>query len=86
MTRAFRRLVSLGRRAFSRGADHGVWLGCVQYGRRVYVRAEDLVLVLPPCTAKSSALADWIFSHPGAVLATSTRPDLYELGEEGGPS
>ena len=86
MTRAFRRLVSFGRRAFSRGADHGVWLGCVQYGRRVYVRTEDLVLVLPPYTARSSALADWILSHPGAVLATSTCPDLYELGEEGGPS
>jgi hypothetical protein len=57
---------------------YAVRLGRAQYGRRVYARLEDQVLVLAPQrTGKSGLIADRIMDHPGAVLATSTRADLY---------
>ena len=67
-------------RLFSRTTDYAVRLGRAQYGRRAYARMEDQVLVLAPQrTGKSGLLADRILSHPGAVLATSTRPDLFNI-------
>lgn len=57
---------------------YAVRLGRAQYGRRVYGRMEDQVLVLAPQrVGKSALVADRICDHPGAVLATSTRPDLH---------
>jgi hypothetical protein len=79
-------LIGLGRRAISRGAGHGVWLGCVDYGHRFLVFAEDLVIVAPPRTGKSPRLADLIISQPGAGLTASARPDPRDLGEESGAS
>jgi hypothetical protein len=68
------------RRLFARTTDYAVRLGRAQYFRRVYARMEDQVLVLAPQrTGKSGLIADRVLSHPGAVLATSTRPDLYHL-------
>ena len=59
---------------------YSIRLGRAQYCRRVYARMEDQVLILAPQrTGKSGVIADRILSHPGAVLATSTRPDLYKL-------
>jgi hypothetical protein len=46
MTSAIRRLRA--RRALSRAANHGIWLCCLQRGRRLYVFTEDLVVVWPP--------------------------------------
>jgi type IV secretion system protein VirD4 len=68
------------RRVFSRTTDYAVRLGRAQYGRRAYSRMEDQVLILAPQrTGKSGLIADRILSHPGAVLATSTRPDLHQI-------
>jgi type IV secretion system protein VirD4 len=40
---------------------------------------EDQTLVLAaPRTGKSGWLADRIIDHPGAVVTTSTRTDLFE--------
>jgi hypothetical protein len=73
-------------RALSRGAGHGVWLGCVDYGHRFLVYVEDLVIVWPPRTGQSPLLADWVLSPPGVEPTASTRPDPRELGGEGGAS
>ena len=44
-----------------------------------YARLEDQVLIMAaPRTGKSGMVADRILDHPGPVLATSTRADLYE--------
>jgi type IV secretion system protein VirD4 len=69
------------RRAFlSCATAYAIRLGRAQYARRVYARMEDQVLVLAPQrVGKSGLVADRILSHPGPVLATSTRPDLYEI-------
>jgi type IV secretory pathway TraG/TraD family ATPase VirD4 len=60
--------------------DYAVRLGRAWYGKRCFARAEDQTLILaPPRTFKTGHLADRIITHPGAVLATSTRADLHEL-------
>lgn len=71
--------MSLWARLFSPATGYAVRLGRAQYGRRVFARMEDQVLVLaPPRTGKSGLIADRICDHPGGVVATSTRPDLYQ--------
>jgi type IV secretion system protein VirD4 len=58
---------------------YAVRLGRGQWFRRVYGRLEDQVLICAaPRTGKSGMVADRILDHPGPVLATSTRADLYE--------
>ena len=64
----------------ARVTAYAVRLGRAQYGRRCLARMEDQILVLAPQrTGKSGLIADRILSHPGPVLATSTRPDLYKI-------
>jgi type IV secretion system protein VirD4 len=47
-------------------------------GRTIAGSAEDTyLLAAPPRTGKSALLGCWISDAPGAVLATSTRADLY---------
>jgi type IV secretory pathway TraG/TraD family ATPase VirD4 len=47
-------------------------------GRTLAGSAEDTyILIAPPRTGKSGLLGCWISDAPGAVLATSTRTDLY---------
>jgi hypothetical protein len=59
---------------------YAVRYGRAQYGRRAYGREEDQTLILsPPRVGKSGLLADWILSHVGPLLCTTTRGDLYEL-------
>ena len=59
--------------------DYAVRLGRAQYGKRVFARMEDQTLILAgPRVGKSGYLADRILMHPGAVLCTSTRTDLYD--------
>ena len=66
-------------RVRSRTTDYAVRLGRGQWFRRAYARMEDQVLVLAAQrTGKSGIVADRILDHPGPVLATSTRADLYE--------
>ncbi|HEY1320202.1 MAG TPA: type IV secretion system DNA-binding domain-containing protein, partial [Streptosporangiaceae bacterium] len=60
--------------------EFAVRLGRAQYGRRLYAPFEMHLLVLaPPRTDKTGLLADRIIRHPGPVLTTSTRADLYQL-------
>ena len=60
--------------------DFAVRLGRGPWYRRCYARLEDQVLIMAaPRTGKSGIVADRILDHPGPVLATSTRADLYEV-------
>ncbi|MGH3189416.1 MAG: type IV secretory system conjugative DNA transfer family protein, partial [Streptosporangiaceae bacterium] len=69
----------LRHRLTARTTDYAVRLGRGQWFRRAYGRLEDQVLVCAaPRTGKSGLVADRILDHPGPVLATSTRADLYE--------
>ena len=69
----------LRHRVRSRTTDYAVRLGRGQWFRRAYARMEDQVLVMAAQrTGKSGVVADRILDHPGPVLATSTRADLYE--------
>jgi type IV secretion system protein VirD4 len=57
---------------------YGVRLGRAHLGRRVIASMEDQTLVLAaPRTGKSGWLADRFIDHPGAVVTTTTRTDLY---------
>jgi hypothetical protein len=59
--------------------DYAVRFGRAQYGRRAYGRMADQTLILAPQqTGKSGLLADRIIDHPGPVVCTSTRADLFE--------
>ena len=60
--------------------DYAVRLGRGQWLRRAYARMEDQVLVMAAQrTGKSGIIADRILDHPGPVLATSTRADLFDI-------
>jgi type IV secretion system protein VirD4 len=59
---------------------YAVRFGRAQYGRRAYGSEQRHVLIVsPPRVGKSGLLADWILSHQGPVLVTTTRGDLYKL-------
>jgi hypothetical protein len=59
--------------------DYAVRFGRAQYGRRAFGRMADQTLILsPPQQGKSGLLADRIIDHPGPVVSTSTRADLFE--------
>ena len=71
--------LSFRARLFGHVTDYAVRLGRAQWGKRVFARMEDQTLILAsPRTGKSGYLADRILTHPGAVLCTSTRTDLYD--------
>jgi hypothetical protein len=66
-------------RLWTRTTDFAVRLGRGPWFRRCYARLEDQVLIMAaPRTGKSGMVADRLLDHPGPVLATSTRADLYE--------
>jgi type IV secretion system protein VirD4 len=72
--------LSFRARLFSRVTAYSVRLGRAQYGRRCLARMEDQQLMIaPPRTGKSGALADRLLDHPGPAIVTSTRADLYQL-------
>ena len=74
-------------RLTGRTTDYAVRLGRGQWLRRAYARMEDQVLIMAAQrTGKSGIIADRILDHPGAVLATSTRADLYESTAAPAPS
>lgn len=63
--------------------DYAIRFGRAQYGRKVYGRMEDQVLIFaPPRIGKTAILGDRILSHPGPCLVTSTRGDLYQYTAE----
>ncbi|MGH3217897.1 MAG: type IV secretory system conjugative DNA transfer family protein [Streptosporangiaceae bacterium] len=67
-------------RLVSPATMYGVRLGRAQWGRRTFGRMEDQTLVIaPPRSGKSGALADRIMDHPGPCVVTTTRADLYDL-------
>jgi type IV secretion system protein VirD4 len=58
---------------------YAVRLGRAHLGKRVIGSMEDQTLALaPPRKGKSGWLADRIIDHPGAVVTTTTRIDLFE--------
>ena len=60
--------------------EHSVFLGRAQYRHRLHVPLEEHLLVMaPPRTYKTAFLADVIIEYPGPVLATTTKPDIYNL-------
>jgi hypothetical protein len=77
--RRARPALRLHRRLRARTTGYAVRLGRGPWFRRCYGRLEDQVLIMAsPRTGKSGMIADRILDHPGPVLATSTRADLYE--------
>lgn len=63
---------------FTRTTDYAVRLGRAWWFKRVFGRMQDQTLILsPPQMGKSGLLMDRIIDHPGPVLCTSTRPDLF---------
>ena len=62
--------------------QHSVFLGRAHYRHRLHVPLEEHLLVMaPPRTYKTAFLADVILSYPGPVIATSTKPDLYDADQ-----
>jgi type IV secretion system protein VirD4 len=60
--------------------EHSVFLGRAQYRHRLHVPLEEHLLVMaPPRTYKTAFLADVIIEYPGPVIATTTKPDIYNL-------
>src|SRR5580693_10670974 len=60
--------------------EHSVFLGRAHYHHGLRVPLEEHLLVMsPPRMLKTAFLADVILRHPGPVIATSTKPDLYHL-------
>ena len=60
--------------------EHSVFLGRAHYRHRLRVPLEEHLLVMaPPRTYKTAFLADVIIEYPGPVLATTTKPDIYNL-------
>jgi type IV secretory system conjugative DNA transfer VirD4/TraG family protein len=58
--------------------SYAVRYGRAQWGRRVFGRLEDAIGCLaPPRVGKSAEIADRILRHPGPVVASSARGDLY---------
>ena len=71
--------LKLRHRLRRRTTGYAVRLGRGHWLRRCYARLEDQVLICAaPRTGKSGMVADRLLDHPGPVLATSTRVDLYE--------
>src|SRR5260370_13267467 len=59
---------------------HSVFLGRAHYRHGLRVPLEEhLLVVAPPRTYKTAFLADVILRHPGPVIATTTKADIYHL-------
>ena len=70
--------LSYRQRLLARPRHYAIRLGRAQWGKRVLGTMEaNWLLLAPPRKGKSGALADWILDWPGAVIATSTRADLF---------
>ena len=57
-----------------------MFLGRAHYRHGLRVPLEEHLLVMaPPRTYKTAFLADVIIEYPGPVIATTTKPDIYNL-------
>jgi type IV secretion system protein VirD4 len=60
--------------------EHSIVVGRAHYRHGVRLPVEEhLVIVAPPRTGKSGTLATMIIHHPGTVLVTSTKEDMFTL-------
>ena len=60
--------------------EHSVFLGRAHYRHGLRVPLEEHLLVMaPPRSYKTAFLADVIIEYPGPVIATTTKPDIYNL-------
>jgi type IV secretion system protein VirD4 len=60
--------------------EHSVFLGRAHYRHGLRVPLEEHLLVMaPPRTYKTAFLADVMLRYPGPVIATTTKPDIYNL-------
>ena len=61
-------------------AEHSVYLGRAHLGHRLRAPLEEHLLVMaPPRTFKTAFLGDVILRHPGPVIATTTKADVFAL-------
>ena len=75
-----RRSLSIWQRVRAGSAAYSIRVGRAHYRHGLRVPLEENVLILgPPRAYKSALLAKIIVKYPGAVLATSTKTDLYGL-------
>jgi len=67
-------------RRIGRPCEHSIMLGRAQYRHRLHVPLEEhLLLMAPPRTYKTALLAHIVLRYPGAVISTSTKPDIFAL-------
>jgi type IV secretion system protein VirD4 len=60
--------------------ETSVLVARAQYGHACRLPVEEhVIFIAPPRAGKTGTLASKIARHPGAVVATTTRGDLYEL-------
>ena len=60
--------------------SHGTYLGRAQLGHRLWVAVQEhICLIGPPRSGKSGLLSRLILHAPGAVVSTSTKPDMFAL-------
>src|SRR6266536_3374421 len=61
-------------------ASYSIALGCAQCWHRVRVSLQEHLLILaPPRTGKTALLARIIMRHPGPVVSTTTKHDVFLL-------
>jgi Type IV secretory system Conjugative DNA transfer len=71
--------LSAGQR-MARPREHSIMLGRAHYRHRLHVPLEEhLLLMAPPRTYKTALLAHIVLRYPGAVISTSTKPDIFAL-------
>jgi type IV secretion system protein VirD4 len=67
-------------RRYWRSSEHSVLVGRAYVTHGLRAPSEEHALIMaPPRTRKTGLLASMILTWPGPVVATSTKPDLFEL-------
>ena len=67
------------RRVFSPASQYAVRLGRTTFGRKVYARFREQMLILgPPGSCKTGFLGDEVIIQPGPALVAESRDDLYQ--------
>lgn len=67
-------------RLFSSAHNYAVCLGRSTFLKRIWVSREDQGIIISlPRTGKTGALGNLIVKHPGPVVVTTTRADLFNL-------
>ena len=75
-----RRSMSFRERIAAGSLAYSILVGRAHYRHGLRVPLEEHILIVaPPRSGKSGALCKIIMNYPGPALATSTRPDIYQL-------